>query len=165
MSDIRSSGSEPLEGRDSVVEHLRKDWIIQFKGRRSLFSGGGSKSPELLPKLRLSDLGHKCSAPVQATRTRLCALGASWTQQDPAEHSGPWGAVWGADSGHRDLMVALGATWFQVPSTPLPQVPLLCSSMCSPCVPSSSRRAGETRVQVDESKGRQKLPHLPQWYI
>lgn len=47
------------------MECLRKDWITQFKGRRSLLSGDSSKSPEFLPKLRLSDLGHKCSAPLQ----------------------------------------------------------------------------------------------------
>lgn len=74
VSDIRGSGAEPLERRDSVVEHLQKDWIIQFKGRRSLFFGGSSKSPELLPNLKLSDLGHKCSAVVQGNSYQaLCS--------------------------------------------------------------------------------------------
>lgn len=49
------SGAARGEGFSSGA--LRKDWITQFKGRRSLFSGGRSKSPELLPTLRLADPG------------------------------------------------------------------------------------------------------------
>lgn len=63
-----------------MVEHLQKDWIIQFKGRRSLFSGGSSKSSELLPNLKLSDLGHKCSAAVQGNPYQaLCSRRAPAT--------------------------------------------------------------------------------------
>lgn len=89
-SDIRGSRAEPLEGRDSVVELLQKDWIIQFKGRRSLFSGGSSKSPELLPELRLSDLGHECSAPLQGNLYQALPSGRDLA---PA---GPCCALWPA---------------------------------------------------------------------
>ena len=84
VSDIRGSRAEPLKGRDSAVEHLRKDWISQFKGRRSLFSGGSSKSPELLPKLRLSDLGHKRSAPVQGNPYQALCSGRELTPAGPS---------------------------------------------------------------------------------
>lgn len=139
-SDIRGSGAEPLEGRDSVVERSRKDWIIQFKGRRSLFSGGGSKSPELLPKLRLSDLGRKCFAPVQShPHQALCSGMGTCPSRTQLSTGACWGAVGRADSGSPDLLVALGATWLAavpVPGAiPLPQVPLLHGSTCSPCVP------------------------------
>lgn len=49
------SGAAGGEGFSSGA--LWKDWITQFKGRRSLFSGGRSKSPELLPALGLADPG------------------------------------------------------------------------------------------------------------
>jgi len=50
ISRVRTSEAPELSHWSGGI-HLRKDWIIQFKGRRSLFSGGSSKSPEFLPKL------------------------------------------------------------------------------------------------------------------